>query len=65
MRAMVLMQLCNLKENPTPFQLMDLPDPVPTADDILVQEFSLAEANRALTELQTKSVRGAKVLRMG
>ncbi len=29
-----------------------------------VQEFSLAEANRALTELQTRRVRGAKVLRM-
>ncbi|TKB27391.1 zinc-binding alcohol dehydrogenase family protein [Desulfopila sp. IMCC35006] len=37
MKAMVLQQLCNLKENTIPLQLMDLPDPVPTGDNILVQ----------------------------
>ncbi len=37
MKAMVLKQFCNLKENPTPLQLMDLSDPVPAANDILVQ----------------------------
>ena len=37
MRAMVLHKICNLKDNPTPLQLMDLPDPVPEGTDILVQ----------------------------
>ena len=36
MKAMVLHKIGNLKENPTPLQLMDLPDPVPTGDEILV-----------------------------
>ena len=30
-----------------------------------VQEFSLEEANKALVELKTRKIRGAKVLRMG
>lgn len=37
MKAMVLHKLGNLHDNPTPLQLMDLPDPVPTGDEILVQ----------------------------
>jgi propanol-preferring alcohol dehydrogenase len=30
-----------------------------------VQEFTLEEANRALVELKTRKIRGAKVLRIG
>jgi propanol-preferring alcohol dehydrogenase len=30
-----------------------------------VQEFRLEEANRALVELKTRKIRGAKVLRIG
>ena len=56
MKAMVLNALCNLEENPAPLKLMDVrPE---------VQEFTLEEANKALFELKTKRVRGAKVLRI-
>lgn len=37
MKAMVLNKLCKLKDNQTPLQLMNLSDPVPAADEILVK----------------------------
>ena len=37
MKAMVLNRLCNLKDNPTPLALMDLPVPVPGDGEILLQ----------------------------
>lgn len=37
MKAMVLYKLANLKDNPTPLQLVDLRDPEPTGNEILVR----------------------------
>ena len=37
MKAMVLDNLCNFNDNPTPLRLIELPDPVPTGEQILVE----------------------------
>lgn len=44
-------------------EFLDLAAQIPITPEI--QEYGLADANRALQELKTKKIRGAKVLRMG
>ena len=43
-------------------EFLHLADEIPIKPEI--QEFSLEEANRALVELKTRKIRGAKVLRI-
>ena len=116
MKAMMLHALCDIRSNPEPLGIEEIPQPVPAEGEILVkeegdkeellelnytehlwmekeiksvanvcradviefpdlaaeipirpvvQEFPLSEANRALWELKTGNIRGAKVLHIG
>lgn len=55
MKAMVLNELCALKDNRTPLELMELPDPVPTRDEILVKVLACGVCHTELDEIEGRT----------
>jgi alcohol dehydrogenase, propanol-preferring len=55
MKAMVLKRLCNLKENQTPLELMELPIPVPGDDEILLKISTCGVCHTELDEIEGRT----------
>jgi alcohol dehydrogenase, propanol-preferring len=55
MKAMVLNETCSLEENPAPLKLMELPDPVPTGDEILVKISACGVCHTELDEIEGRT----------
>ncbi|MFH2124865.1 MAG: zinc-dependent alcohol dehydrogenase family protein [Pseudomonadota bacterium] len=55
MKAMVLKELCRLKENHTPLELMELPDPVPAEGEILVKVSACGVCHTELDEIEGRT----------
>ena len=55
MKAMVLPRLCNLKENDSPLELTDLPDPVPQEKEILVKITACGVCHTELDEIEGRT----------
>ncbi|MGZ8136751.1 MAG: zinc-dependent alcohol dehydrogenase family protein [Methylococcaceae bacterium] len=55
MKAMVLKKLCNLNENQTPLELMDLPVPTPEADEILLKVLACGVCHTELDEIEGRT----------
>jgi len=55
MKAMVLNKVHSLKENQAPLQLMELPDPVPTGDEILVKVSACGVCHTELDEIEGRT----------
>ena len=55
MKAMVLRELCRLTENPTPLELMELPDPIPTGEEILIKVSACGVCHTELDEIEGRT----------
>ncbi len=55
MKAMVLTSLCNLKENQTPLELMELPAPVPAEHEILLKISTCGVCHTELDEIEGRT----------
>jgi len=55
MKAMVLDQICSLRENKNPLELMDLPDPVPGEKEILVKVRACGVCHTELDEIEGRT----------
>ncbi|MDD3814592.1 MAG: zinc-dependent alcohol dehydrogenase family protein [Desulfocapsaceae bacterium] len=55
MKAMVLNELCNLEENHTPLDLMELPAPVPAQGEILVKVSACGVCHTELDEIEGRT----------
>jgi len=55
MKAMVLNRLCDLQENQTPLELMELPDPVPASNEILVTVSVCGVCHTELDEIEGRT----------
>ncbi len=55
MKAMVLKSLCNLKENQTPLELMDLPVPVPAENEIVLKVSTCGVCHTELDEIEGRT----------
>ncbi len=55
MKAMVLKKLCNLKENQTPLELMELPVPVPGKNEILLKVSTCGICHTELDEIEGRT----------
>ena len=55
MKAMVLNKLCGLEKNPAPLELTELPDPVPTVEEILVKVSACGVCHTELDEIEGRT----------
>lgn len=55
MKAMVLKEICNLKENLTPLELMELPVPVPSENEILLKAAACGVCHTELDEIEGRT----------
>lgn len=55
MKAMVLNQLTDLRENPTPLQLAELPEPIPAEGEILVRVTTCGVCHTELDEIEGRT----------
>ena len=55
MKAMLLTELCNLSENQTPLELVELPIPVPGANEILLRVAACAVCHTELDEIEGRT----------
>jgi alcohol dehydrogenase, propanol-preferring len=55
MKTMTLKRLCSLTENQTPLEPMDLPDPVPAEDEILVKISCCGVCHTELDEIEGRT----------
>jgi propanol-preferring alcohol dehydrogenase len=55
MKAMVLKNLCSLKENETPLELAEMPDPVPGEAEILVRVSACGVCHTELDEIEGRT----------
>jgi propanol-preferring alcohol dehydrogenase len=55
MKAMVLNKLCRLEENQTPLELIELPDPVPSGEEILVKVSACGVCHTELDEIEGRT----------
>jgi len=55
MKAMVLNKLCSIKENKTPLELTNLPDPVPGEKEILVKVSACGVCHTELDEIEGRT----------
>jgi propanol-preferring alcohol dehydrogenase len=55
MKAMVLKKITNLDENPTPLEMMDLPDPVPKEKEILIKVSACGVCHTELDEIEGRT----------
>jgi len=56
MKAMVLKRLCNLSENKTPLELMELPIPVPGEKEILLKVSACGVCHTELDEIEGRTL---------
>ncbi len=56
MKAMVLNKLCSFKKNPTLLELTKLPDPVPTAEEILVKVLACGVCHTELDDIEGRTL---------
>ena len=52
MKAMVLNEICKIADNPHPLRLVELPDPVPAGDEILVRVSACGVCHTELDEIE-------------
>ena len=55
MKAMVLKKICNLKENPAPLILADLPVPLPKENEILIKVSACGVCHTELDEIEGRT----------
>ena len=55
MKAMVLKKLCNLTDNQTPLELMELPVPVPGDGEILLKVSACGVCHTELDEIEGRT----------
>lgn len=55
MKAMVLNKLCGLEENQTPLELIELPDPVPAGEEVLVKVSACGVCHTELDEIEGRT----------
>ena len=55
MRAMVLTELGRLQDNPTPLQLTNLPDPIPSDGELLLQVSACGVCHTELDEIEGRT----------
>jgi len=55
MKAMILDRLCRLDENPTPLQLVNLPEPVPGEHEILIRISACGVCHTELDEIEGRT----------
>jgi alcohol dehydrogenase, propanol-preferring len=55
MKAMVLNKVCRLEENQTPLELMELPVPVPSGEEILVKVSACGVCHTELDEIEGRT----------
>ena len=55
MKAMVLTELCSLEEHQTPLVPMELPDPVPVGEEILVKVLACGVCHTELDEIEGRT----------
>ena len=55
MKAMVLKQLCTIAENKSPLELVDMPDPVPRDNEILIKVSSCGVCHTELDEIEGRT----------
>ncbi len=55
MKAMVLNKLCRLEENNSPLELMELPDPFPSSEEILVKVSVCGVCHTELDEIEGRT----------
>jgi len=55
MKAMVLNKLCSLEENQTPLELIEVPDPVPAGEEILVKVSACGVCHTELDEIEGRT----------
>lgn len=55
MKAMVLQKLCNLKQNQKPLTLLDLPNPVPAENQMLLKVSACGVCHTELDEIEGRS----------
>jgi propanol-preferring alcohol dehydrogenase len=55
MKAMVLNQLCSLKDTTTPLELADVPDPFPAAGELLVKVSACGVCHTELDEIEGRT----------
>jgi hypothetical protein len=52
MKAMVLNELCGLEENQAPLELPELPDPIPSENEILIRISACGVCHTELDEIE-------------
>ena len=52
MKALVLNELCGLEENQAPLKLPELPDPIPSANEILIRVSVCGVGHTELDEIE-------------
>jgi alcohol dehydrogenase, propanol-preferring len=55
MKAMVLTEICSLEENQTPLKLIELSDPVPAGEEILVEVSACGVCHTELDEIEGRT----------
>ena len=55
MKAMVLNRICNLKENHTPLEMVQMADPVPEAEEILIKVLTCGVCHTELDEIEGRT----------
>src|ERR671924_476367 len=55
MKAMVLNKLCNLEENRTPLELIELPNPVPGEKEVLMKVLACGVCHTELDEIEGRT----------
>ena len=52
MKTMILNELCGLEENQAPLKLTELPDPIPSANEILIRVSACGVCHTELDEIE-------------
>ena len=55
MKAMVFSELCGLEVNQSPLELLELPDPIPSANEILIRVSACAVCHTELDEIKGRT----------
>jgi len=55
MKAMILNQLCDLRENSTPLELVEVPTPVPGEDEVLIKVSACGVCHTELDEIEGRT----------
>ena len=55
MKAMVLNKICRLQENQAPLRLMDVADPVPDGEEVLVRVAACGVCHTELDEIEGRT----------